>query len=110
MIRLTPSPTFKARVKFTVPGAEDPALVEFEFRHKAPQALSAWWEASKDRPTADVLYEVIAGWSGVIDETGADVPFTADALAVFLAGHGPRPRELLGAYLRELTESRQKNL
>lgn len=108
MIRLTPTPTFKARVRFTQPGADD-AIVEFEFRHKAPQALSAWLEASRERPVADALAEAIVGWSGVIDESGADVPFSVDALAAFCAGHSPRAAELLAGYLRELTESRQKN-
>jgi len=108
MIRLTPPSTFKARVRFTQPGADD-ALVDFEFRHQAPAALQAWFTASKDRNFVDALGDVIVGWSGVIDETGAEVPFTADALAAFVAAHTPRATELLGAYLRELTESRQKN-
>ncbi len=108
MIKLIPNPVFKSRVKFTQPGADD-ALVEFEFRHKAPAAFQAWWAAAADKPVAEALAEVIVGWSGVIDETGADVPFAADTLAVFLAGHGPRGRELMAAYFRELLESRQKN-
>ena len=108
MIRIVPHPVFKARVRFTQPGAED-ALVDFDFRHKAPAALADWWAAAAERPVADALAEVIVGWSGVIDETGAEVAFCADALAMFLAGHAPRGRELLAAYLREMTESRQKN-
>lgn len=108
MIKLVPSPTFKARVRFTQPGADD-APVEFEFRHKAPLAMASWWQGAVGRPVAEALAEVIVGWTGVIDESGAEVPFGVDALTMFLAGHGPRGRELLAAYLRELTESRQKN-
>jgi hypothetical protein len=108
MIRLIPNPTFKARVRFTQPGCDD-AFVDFEFRHKAPAALTAWWEAARERPLAAALADVIVGWAGVIDEAGADVPFTADALAAFIAGHLPRGGELLAAYLREMMESRQKN-
>lgn len=109
MIRLIPNPTFKARVKFTVPGDAACALVDVEFRHKSPAALAAWWQTAQERPVAEALAEVIVGWSGVIDETGTDVPFGGDALAAFLAGHGPRSGELLTAYLTELTESRAKN-
>lgn len=108
MIRLIPHPTFRARVKFTQPGGED-AFVDFVFRHKAPVALAAWLEASKDKNISGALADVIEGWSGVIDEAGGEVAFDADALAAFCAGHGPRAKELLGAYLREMVESRIKN-
>jgi hypothetical protein len=108
MIRLIPNPTFKSTVRFTQPGAED-ALVNIEFRHKSPAAFDAWWSGAKEKPIADGMAEVIVGWSGVIDEVGAEVPFSVDALALFLGGHAPRGRELLGAYMRELLESRQKN-
>jgi hypothetical protein len=108
MIRLIPNPTFRARVKFTQPGGED-AFVDFVFRHKSPTALSAWLEASKDKSIASAMADVIESWSGVIDEAGSEVAFDADALAAFCAGHGPRAQELLGTYLRELTESRRKN-
>jgi hypothetical protein len=108
MIRLIPNPTFKARVRFTVPGAED-AIVDFEFRHKSPTALAAWWESMQDKSLASALAGIIVGWSGVIDEHGDEVPLTEDALAAFVAAHAPRAHELMGAYLRELTESRQKN-
>jgi len=108
MIRLIPNPTFKARVRFTQPGADD-ALVEFEFRHKGPAALSDWWASAVDRPASESLAEVIIGWSGVHDELGNEVAFSSNALMVFIASHTPRGRELLATYLRELTESRQKN-
>lgn len=109
MIRLIPAPTFKAAVGFTVAGAEELATVDVEFKHKAPEALAAWWASASERPVAEALLEVVAGWSGVIDDTGNDVAFSADNLTRFLSAHGPRPRELLAAYLKALTESRQKN-
>lgn len=107
-IRLVPAPTFKARVRFTQPGADD-ALVEFEFRHKSPAALGEWVKASADKTADGAMVEVIANWSGVIDGDGNEVPFNQDNLAAFLSGHGPRAGELFRAYWRELMESRQKN-
>lgn len=108
MIRLIPNPTFKARVKFTQPGADD-AQAEFEFRHKSPVALLAWWQAAQERPVPEALADVVIGWKGVIDENGDEVPYTPDGLAAFIAAHTTRTDELLTAYLREMTESRQKN-
>lgn len=109
MIRIVPCPTFKAPVEFTDPGAAEPAVIDVEFRHKAPAALAAWWESAQARPVAEALGEVVVGWSGVIDDTGADVPYSADALKRFLEAHGPRGRELFRAYVAALTESRTKN-
>lgn len=108
MIRLVPHPTFKARVRFTQPGADD-ALIDIEFRHKAPTVLADWIKDSGSRPVADALSEVIVGWSGVVDENGTEVPFSRDTLALFLASHATRSAELFSAYWKELTESRQKN-
>jgi hypothetical protein len=109
MIRLVPAPTFKAKVPFTVPGADAPALIEIEFAHRAPTALKAWWESSSAQPVAKAMAEIVLGWSGVVDETGAEVPYSADALAQFVGNSATRGEELLRAYLRELTESRTKN-
>jgi hypothetical protein len=109
MIKLIPNPTFKARVPFTVPGADEPAVIEIEFAHRAPAALAAWWSASQELPAARAFADIVLSWSGVIDESGAEVACTPETLAQFLAGSATRGQELLRAYLRELTESRLKN-
>jgi hypothetical protein len=109
MIKLVPDPTFKAQVPFTVPGATEPAIIEIEFAHRSPVALDAWWQSAKGRPVATGMVEVIKGWSGVVDETGAEVPYSPAALAQFIGNSSTRGEELLRAYLKELTESRLKN-
>lgn len=109
MIKLIPDPTFKARVPFSVPGSDTPAVIEIEFAHKSPPVLAAWWEAGKGQTVAQAMADVIKGWSGVVDESGAEVPYDADALARFLGNSATRSAELLRAYFRELTESRLKN-
>ena len=109
MIKLIPNPTFKARVPFSIPGEEQPAVIEIEFAHRAPPALVAWWQSAKDRPVAEAMADVVKGWTGVIDESGAEVPYSADTLAQFIGNSSTRGQELLRAYLRELTESRLKN-
>jgi len=45
----------------------------------------------------------------VVDESGEAVRFSGDNFRRFLAAHGPRSEDLLRGYIRELTESRQKN-
>ena len=109
MIRLVPNPTFRASVPFTQPGDVAPAIIEIEFAHRSPAALAAWWEASKAQPVAIGMADTIKGWSGVVDDTGADVEYSAEALQRFIGNSHTRGQELLRAYLRELTESRLKN-
>lgn len=108
MLRLVPHPTFKAPVRISVPGAE-PAALTVEFRHKSRQGLADWFAASKDKPFAAALAEVIVGWDGVHDESGEAVACTEDALAVLLANYAQAGNELLAAYVAQLTESRAKN-
>lgn len=109
-IRIVPNPTFTASVPLTVAGQDAPELVDFEFRHKTPAELRQWGAGFQGRDTADVLADVVVRWvRGVVDEAGADEPFTADNFARFLGQYGPRATDILHAYTRELTESRQKN-
>ena len=109
-IRIVPSPTFSARVPFTVPGESEPAWIDFEFRHKAPEALRAWLESRGDRSVSEALSDVVVRWKGgVIDEDGSEVVYSPAALSVFLSSHAPRAQELARAYIAEITESRLKN-
>lgn len=109
-LRILPNPVFIAPVPFTVAGENEPTVVQFEFRHKSPEALKAWISGFGSRDTATALAEVVVGWtSDVVDEQGQPLPFTLETFRRFLSAHGPRAEDLLRAYLRELTESRQKN-
>lgn len=109
-LRIVPSPTFVANVPFTVAGEPEPAVIAFEFRHKSPEDLKKWVTDFASRDTASALSEVVIRWTaGVVDEADQQVPFTHENFRAFLAGHGPRAEDLLRTYIRELTESRQKN-
>ena len=109
MIKLVPSPTFKARVPFTVAGEDTPAVIEIEFAYKSPPALAAWWAACKEHPINIGMADVIKGWVGVVDDTGAEVAYSPDALTQFIGNSSTRGEELLRAYFKNLTESRLKN-
>jgi hypothetical protein len=109
-IKIIPSPTFVADIDFSVAGEPDPVSVGFEFRHKSPDVLKEWVSSFGDRDAASALSEVVVRWTGgIVDESGTAVPFTQENFRLFLGAHGPRPQDLLRGYIRELTESRQKN-
>lgn len=120
-MRIDPKPTFPAKVGLTVPGQAAPAELDLVFRHKDKAALQAWMTgrpaggeagaaaAPLARTDAEFLGEVVAGWSGVQDAAGADVPYTPEAFARLLQNYPAAAGEIYRAYLRELTESRLKN-
>lgn len=109
-IRIIPHPVFRAAIPFTVAGQESPAVVTFDLRHKSPQELRRWAASFAGRETAEIVSDVVVAWvSGVVDDDGAEVPYSKDNLELFLASHGSRATDLLHAYQRELLESRQKN-
>ncbi len=109
MFKINPAPTFRAKVPLTVPGEDARAVVEFEFRHKGRTAFATWWDSIGERDDPAVLADVIVSWTGVIDDKGAEVPFSADVLAQVLDNYPASAFDILGAYRRALWESREKN-
>jgi hypothetical protein len=116
MIKLTPNPTFRATLALTVPGNAEGAKVEFEFCHKGLSALDAWIKKpalmAREGVTlssTQYLDEVIASWSGPVDEHGADVPYSPEALQKLLDAYSPAAQEIYDGYRKQLETSRVKN-
>lgn len=116
LLRIVPNPTFWAPVRITVPGQDQPALIELQFRHLGKQALRSWVESGRvpnadgSVPTdAQWLGQVVVGWSGPVDEAGAPAAFTPTVFAAVLDAYATAGREIYDAYLAALSESRAKN-
>ena len=120
MFVVVPNPTFESDVALTVPGAAEPATLRVTWRHLGRKAQRAWIErpSRQQQPGAaepatldDAAYlgEVIAGWSGAVDDKGAPAAYSQEALASLLDAYPASGGELFNAYLRALTESRAKN-
>lgn len=108
LFRLSPAPTFTAPIQITRPG-EPVGEITFTFRHQSRPDLSAWIAGAKGRQDIDVLMDVVCGWAGPVDDTGAAVPFSKDALLALLADYHAATREIYMGYLRAIGESRIKN-
>lgn len=110
MLKINPAPTFEFDAQITVPGAEQLATVRITARHKSRDGLQVWIDSAKGS-TGDVefLGGVIAGWSGVLSDTGDELPYSPDALGKMLQGYPAAGHELFTQYLAALTESRRKN-
>lgn len=109
MIRLIPDPTFDELVRLTVPGLPEPVDVPMTFRHMTARQASDWFSASKDKPSAEALADIVRGWRGVMGEDGRDIAYSAEALAALLENYQPAASEIMRAWQIGLTESRVKN-
>lgn len=108
MFKLHPNPTFTAKVQITV-AEGPPAVIDVTFKHKGRTALAAFMLEARGRPHAEVLAEIIADWSGPLDDKGEPVPYGEAALAQLVDNYGAAGDEMLGAYGKALLESRVKN-
>lgn len=109
MLKISPAPTFEFDAQISVPGSDQPGTIRLTARHKGRAALAAWIESAGGRKDAEFLGSVLAGWSGVLDEHGAEVPYSERALGDMLDAYPACGRELFEQYLAALTESRRKN-
>lgn len=107
MFNFNPVPTFVAPVPLSVPGLVKPLDVSFTFRHKTKDALKVWLDNANKKPDHELLDEVIASWD--IKADGEAVPYTLSNLATLLANYSPSHGEIFQAYIRELTQAKQKN-
>lgn len=108
MFKLNPNPTFKASVKVSVPGG-DPLPIEFEFKHKTRTGLSEWQANHGGKKDADIVPEFIVGWSGVINETGDQEPWSVEAFQKLCENYPAAALEVYAGYVSALTESKAKN-
>jgi len=110
MFKIDPEPTFTAEVELSVPG-QPAALLSVRWKHLTRDKLREWIDGLADLKLSDVdgLDFVIAGWDGVIDQQGQDVPYSKDRLRSLLGSYHAASAELVRAYVRALTESRLGN-
>lgn len=122
--RIAASPTYKVEVAVHFPG-EDGRLRKQSFTAVFKRLTQTQIEALRDRIAArgngallatdpqpisdrELLDDVLVGWEGVQDEDGNDLPFNDAHKDALLALHPTQPR-LVAAYLKSLTEAREKN-
>lgn len=109
MFKINPDATFKAKVNLTIPGREEPAVIDIEFRHKGRAAFAAWWESIEGKNDVDILSGIIASWSGPLDDEGKPLTYSESALTQMIDHYPASAGELIRAYRKELFESRAKN-
>lgn len=103
MFKIDPDPTFQAEVGLTVPGQKEAAKVKLTFKYKTRSEAADFSDRLKDLTFKDACSEIVTGWDGV------DVDFSPENLEKLIDNYVPSGGEVIGAYFRELGESRAKN-
>lgn len=109
MIKLTPAPKFKVEAQLVVPGEEAPGNLELTVRWMPVSQRQAWFKAVEGKSDADAISEVVADWSGPLDEAGLPVPYSKEALATLLDNYDGAVASILTAIARGYREGRVKN-
>lgn len=109
MFSIAVSPTYVAPVKGALAGGV-PFEFEAVFRRFSVPELRALDErvASGGLTDEQLIVHVLAGWNGVADESGTELPFSPANLERLLCIHGVT-RALLDAFYTSLSEARRKN-
>lgn len=99
-LTLNAAPTFKAKVGILVPGSDEPAEVEFVFKHRTKDALEAWM----NEPGEDLkkVMEMASGW---------DLPekFTEANVSKLLQNYFGAAAAIVTAYINELMKAKTGN-
>lgn len=106
--------TVSDHLQFPVRGTytdEAGAAIGFDFKltaRRLPQTSLEQLLGDKDRKARDFLCDVVTAWSGVIDDDGKPVAYSADALSSLLAQQAGLAGLAFAAYL-EHVGARAKN-
>lgn len=105
MFKINPQPEFAASVFITVPGG-DAQKLQLHFKHKMKSELSEFIDRARAGFTLDMVREIVASVDAAEKQDGqTDSDFLNELLENYPAATG----DIVGAYLRSLTESRLKN-
>jgi len=112
------APTFAIPVKLSTPGVAELAEIQVVFKHKTRDDLKEWATRRLQVNDSGVIslgfeaayiHEVIASWSGPVDEQGVAVPYSLAALTQVMQNRPVAGQEFYKQYLDAETESRLKN-
>lgn len=111
MFRINPDPTFECSVDLTLPGGKEAGRITFTFRSRSRRELRAWEAAAEARRTDDAawLAEVIADWSGPVDDQGLPVPYSVEKLRELLNSYPASATEIFLAYGQAYLPARRGN-
>ncbi len=109
MLKITPNPTFVADAEIHVPGADVPGSIKVTFKYLDAEQIRSWQGKHGKNSAYEALHEIIVTWSGVEDEAGNAIEFSAEHLKQLLAAYQTAGEDLIKAFFKELFGARRKN-
>jgi hypothetical protein len=105
MLKLTPNPTFKAKVLIPVPGDDKGTEILCTFKHMDRDTFAAYSapDAAAKRTDAESVLGVLVGWDGI------DAAFSPETVADLIRQYHGAAFAIVSAYAVELTKARAKN-
>lgn len=100
-LKLTPDPTFKAKVGIPVPG-KSPVDVEFTFRWRTAEEAEQWYEDTKELRDVELIPTMATAWE-------LDDPFNEENIARLCSSYMGAAVAITRAYVAELRGARAKN-
>ena len=106
MFKLQPNPTFEASITIPVPGGTE-GKIKFKFKRLGKKALrdlfASLQEEGNEREDADVIGDIVEGWSGV------DTEFSKEALETLCDAYPGATTAIILGYNKEMLEGKVKN-
>lgn len=102
MFKITPNPTFKAKVSIPLPGEAD-AKIEIEFRHFDREGIVEIEKNTSGKRKEEVIMMIACGWSGV------DADFNSENVLTLIKNYHAAYDSIISAFWEELLQAKSKN-
>ena len=108
MLTLKANPTFRCKVSIPIPG-DAPVAVDFVMKHRRKQEMRDFLGSVAARDDIDVVSDIVSGWSGMADESGAAIEFSRANLERLIEEFPAAGPAITRSYIEELAGGKLGN-
>lgn len=110
-LKLQPDPTFWCKVPIRIPGQDEPAILEIEYKHRDKLQFEEFTKVNNESKVNDAkaFMNLAKSWKlPTADGQGVE-PFTEEVIAKFLSNYQGAGRAVANKYVEELMQVRLGN-
>lgn len=109
MLKLIKNPEFKATIDINVPGSVKAEKIDLTFKYMTKSEYADFSKLHEADKIDDILPLIVKGWSGVCDENGKAIEYSAENLAMLLDVVPSAAVDIYRGFNSELFGARIKN-